>query len=249
MNGTGSRVTLAMIVRDEAGRYLRRALASHLAYIDEAVIVDDGSEDDTADVCLEALRDIPVHLVRNGQSMFRDESALRRQLWREAVGRRPDWLLMMDADEWFEAGAAEAIRKIAAQRDYDAIYFRLYDMWSETHYREDDYWQAHCLYRPMMFRYRPGIDYVWKETALHCGRLPETVSQFSYWAHPLRVQHFGWAKEEDRRRKYERYMELDGEGRFGWLAQYRSILDPNPRTLPWRDREENAVAPAPADPL
>ena len=30
-------------------------------------------------------------------------------------------------------------------------------------------------------------------------------------------------------------METDPEGRYGDLAQYRSILDPTPRCIPWEE--------------
>ncbi|MEF3312922.1 glycosyltransferase [Paenibacillus sp. GYB004] len=233
MRSEGGKITLSMIVRNEAGRYLRRALESHLDYIDEAVIIDDGSTDDTVDVCREVLSGIPLHLVSNERSSFHHEVTLRKQQWAETAGRNPDWILNMDADEWFEPGSKAAIEQIVAQRSYDAVYFRLYDMWSETHYREDAYWRAHLMYRPFLVRYKADLPYAWKETPQHCGRFPLTISQFSYWCHPLRVKHMGWAREEDRRAKYDRYMRLDGEGRYGWKEQYESILDPAPNTIAW----------------
>jgi hypothetical protein len=106
-------------------------------------------------------------------------------------------------------------------------------MWSETHYREDAYWRAHLMYRPFLVRYKADLPYAWKETPQHCGRFPLTISHFAYWCHPLRVKHMGWAREEDRRDKYDRYMRLDGEGRYGWKEQYESILDPAPNTIAW----------------
>ncbi|RAV22927.1 glycosyltransferase [Paenibacillus contaminans] len=235
MRPAGCKLTLSMIVRNESDRYLRRALEAHREYIDEAVIIDDGSTDDTAALCREMLDGIPLHLVRNPQSSFHNEVELRKQQWRETAARHPDWILNMDADEWFEKGAKAALDEIVQQNDYEAVYFRLYDMWSETHFREDDYWRAHQVYRPFLVKHRPELEMVWKETPQHCGRFPLTIHRQSYWCHPLRVKHFGWAKEKDRIAKYERYMRLDGEGRYGWKEQYESILDEWPNMIPWED--------------
>ncbi|MCQ6559691.1 glycosyltransferase [Paenibacillus mendelii] len=233
LRSEGSKLTLSMIVRNEADRYLRRALEAHRDYIEEAVIIDDGSSDDTADVCRDMLSGIPLHLVRNKQSTYHNEVELRKQQWHETVSRKPDWILNMDADEWFEPGCRPLLDETLRQRQSDAIYFRLYDMWSETHYREDFYWRAHQTFRPFLIRYQADAAYEWKETPQHCGRFPQSIQYFSYNCHPLRVQHYGWVKPEDRRAKYDRYMRLDGEGRYGWIDQYTSILDEKPNLIPW----------------
>ncbi|OGQ79018.1 MAG: hypothetical protein A2289_22415 [Deltaproteobacteria bacterium RIFOXYA12_FULL_58_15] len=77
--------------------------------------------------------------------------------------------------------------------------------------------------------------YRWRETALHCGRLPENILELPHRASDLRIRHLGWAREADRVAKYQRYMETDPEGRYGDLAQYRSILDLTPRCIPWEE--------------
>lgn len=224
-----------MIVRNEADRYLATALTKHRDYIDEAVIIDDGSTDDTAEICHEILRGIPLTLIRNPQSMFHNEVELRKQQWRETVLSQPDWILNLDADEWFEPNAHAELKSIVDQNAYDAVYFRLYDMWSETHYRDDIYWSAHRIYRPFLVRYRQEAAVQWRETPQHCGRFPQSINHFSYICHRLRVKHYGWAREQDRKQKYERYMKLDSLGRYGWLAQYESILDPSPNLILWED--------------
>jgi glycosyltransferase involved in cell wall biosynthesis len=229
----GSKLTLSMIVKNEADRYLKKVLTSLRAYIDEAVIIDDGSTDDTTDVCKEILHDIPLHLIENKTSQFFNEIVLRKQQWEETIKTNPNWILSLDADEMFEEKFAHQVEDILQQELYDALYFRLYDMWDDSHYREDAFWKAHQFYRPFMIRYRSDVDYTWKETAQHCGRFPINIYHFKYFCHPARIKHFGWASSEDRKKKYQRYMELDPEGKFGWKAQYDSILDENPHLIPW----------------
>ncbi len=234
MREPGATVTLSMIVRNESGRYLRRMLEFYRDIIDAAVIIDDNSTDDTPDICREVLQGIPLQLIQLPESQFMNEYLLRMFSWSETGKTNPDWILCLDSDEIFEEAFKTQIEDVIRQTDYDAIYFRLYDMWSETHYRDDAYWRAHQFYQPFLVRYRPGLDYVWKETPVHCGRLPLNIkASFTYLLHPARLRHYGWAKEEDRIAKYNRYLQHDPGAKFGWQAQYDSILDPNPNLVEW----------------
>ncbi|MGG4398169.1 glycosyltransferase [Paenibacillus thiaminolyticus] len=227
------KLTLTMVVKNEEKRYLKQVLEEHRKYIDEAVIIDDGSEDNTVDVCLDALQGIPVRLVRNDVSKFNNEVDLRKQQWEETVKTEPDWILNLDADEIFEDRFASEIQQLLQQDEVDLFCFRLFDFWNETHYREDHLWRSHLTYRPFLFRYRSDFVYKWRETPLHCGRIPENVFELPHRLSDLRLKHFGWSKPEDRLEKYKRYMLLDPEAKYGWMEQYLSILDENPNLIRW----------------
>lgn len=49
---SGNRLTAIMQVRNEAGRYLEQVLEELSEFVDDIVIVDDGSTDNTAQLCL-----------------------------------------------------------------------------------------------------------------------------------------------------------------------------------------------------
>ncbi|ACT04475.1 glycosyltransferase [Paenibacillus sp. JDR-2] len=234
---TDNKLTAIMQVRNEAGRYLEAALADLSGFADEIVIVDDGSTDDTPE--LAASFEKVVKLVRNKDSLFHKEWLLREQLWRAAEETSPDWLLAVDADEFYEDDAKAAMRQLINQDDYDTVSFRMYDFWdSVTHYREDDWWNLHQ--RPMMtlVRYLPGFHYAYPKRAHHATRLPFTYNALPSLDTDLRIKHYGWAgSAEDRRAKYDRYMKLDPQGHWGNLGHYASILDPNPRLIRWQERE------------
>ena len=228
------RVTLSLIMRNEGDRYLRRVLEDAKQYITDAVIIDDASADNSIEICEEVLKGIPLKIVRNKKSQFSNEIILRKQQWAETIQTNPDWIVFLDADEIFEQNFHHQIQNLISIPNLDAFGFRLYDFWDENHYREDKYWQANKIHRIFLVRYRPDIPYTWStETAQHCGRFPSTVQKFIAGITPFRLKHYGWAKEEDRLAKYERYKILDPEAKYGIQGQYDSILDSNPNLVAW----------------
>lgn len=229
-----NKITLCMVVKDEADRYLREVLQHARRYVHRAVIVDDGSSDNTADLCRQLLQGIPLTLVENKESaLWGQEAKVRQQAWDLAVATDPDWILCLDADEIFEDAIINNISYLINQPYYDYVAFRLYDFWTPTHYREDEHWQAHKTYRPFLVRYQANYHYQWQDAPLHSGRFPVNISQLPGIISNIRVKHLGWINPLDRAKKYWRYMAVDGEGKYGNLAQYQSILDINPRLVKW----------------
>lgn len=227
------KITLSMIVRNEENRYLRQLLSSLKNCIDEAVIIDDASTDSTALICREELQGIPLHLITNEESMFSNESKLRKLQWDETVKTNPEWILNLDADEIIESKFWKEIESFIENKEVNAYSFRLYDMWNDTQYREDEFWNAHKRYHTVLIRYQSDVDYKWNDMAQHCGRFPVYEGFKLSTEIPYRIQHYGWAKEEDRLEKKKRYERLDPDALYGIKEQYDSILDSNPNLKEW----------------
>ncbi len=106
-------LTLAMIVKDESER-LPECLASVKPIVDEIVVVDTGSSDNT------------VQVARNlGARTFRydwcdDFSAARNESLRHARG---DWILMLDADEVIAESDLPRVRSFVDADGVDAVQF------------------------------------------------------------------------------------------------------------------------------
>lgn len=231
---TGNKLTLVMLVRNESKKFLERVLTHAVKYIDNAVILDDASEDNSVEICKKVLENVPLTLVENKEHGFNNEVVLRKQLWKIATSINPDWMLFLDADEIFEDRICEVIRALINQPNFDYYAFRLYDMWDENHYREDFYWGAHKYYRPFLIRYQPNFNYIWDEKPLHCGRIPKNIFSLPGCICYVRLKHFGWSTNELRQSKYIRYLRADPEGKYGSLEQYKSIIDENPRLIEWQ---------------
>lgn len=229
-----SKLTLSMIVKNEEERYLERVLIQNKKYIDNAIIIDDCSTDRTAEIVKDILGDRNLVLIENRESMFRNEVELRRLQWNETISTDPEWILNLDADEIFEKSFEEEVRNlIESNSECDLYAFRLYDFWDEEHYREDKYWNAHSIYRPFLTRYQKNYKYSWLENPLHCGRFPNNIFGLNTELSTYRLKHYGWAKKEDRERKFREYIERDPLGRFGDMNQYLSILENNPNIIKW----------------
>lgn len=230
-----NKLTAMLQVRNESGRYLREVLDRLSEAADELVVVDDASEDDTADVC----RSYPkvVRLVELPRPLFGEEWRLRALLWQAAASTEPDWLLSVDADEIYEDRAIREMRVLIDQDVYDWVGFRFHDMWNgSAHYRDDEHWNAHRRHAMTLVRYMPGYPCEYPRADHHVPRLPPAYSALPGLLTDLRVKHMGWAGGwEEKLRKYHRYKRLDPEGKWGSLAQYESILDLNPTLRPWTE--------------
>jgi hypothetical protein len=130
---------------------------------------------------------------------------------------------------------ATVMRQLVDQDRWDAIAFRLFDFWDQDHYRCDALWRAHRTFRPFLVRNLPTLSDTFRTTAQHCGRWPVDIGELRTASSDVRLKHLGWARADDRQRKYERYRQLDPDGRYGSLLQYESILDPAPNLVRWQD--------------
>ena len=93
--------------------------------------------------------------------------------------------------------------------------------------REDGGWATHPV--PIVWRAPDRLTDEWRirDQALSSGREPEAVRSFMRQdcVEPTGVEilHFGWANEDDRQRRYDRYMRHDN-GRFHNRGHLDSIM-------------------------
>lgn len=224
-----------LIVHNEAGRYLRLVLDDLQTYCDLICVVDDASDDVSPDICAGYPR---TRVVRNPEHRFwRDESALRMQLWELVTRENPRWVLAIDADEVLEPGFARHRDRYLQQEQFPLLGVQLHELWGcTTHYRVDGMWNPAGKYTPMFVRYRGGYPYRWRNQPLHCGRVPANAPG-PLWRGGLRARHFGYADTADHRRKHDLYIRHDPRGLFCPLSHYESILAPPERVRlqPWVD--------------
>ncbi|HHY46014.1 MAG TPA: glycosyltransferase [Firmicutes bacterium] len=224
---SGNKLTAMMVVRNEAGRYLRQVLDDLTQWVDEIVILDDASEDDTPVVCRSYEK--VVRFEQNPSPMFiQHEGKLRAKLWRMVEETGPDWILAIDADEIFEPRIRCEVRDLINQVEYDAIEFRLFDFWgSLTHYRVDGEWDPWQRFVRFIVRYIPGKAYTWPDLPIHAGRWPrECRGPLLSFHSDIRVKHLGWVRLEEHKAKYELYRAREMEARGAPSKHTESIMAP-----------------------
>lgn len=229
-------LTVSMIVHNEEKRYLREVLLDASKYADNFVIIDDASTDNTVQLCKEVLKDKNYRIIHNKTSMFSNEYKLRKKQWNETIKNNPDWILFLDADEILENKFKKTKKYLMENNDVDLYCFRVFDMWNKKEYREDNLWVNNTYHRFLM-RYQPKYKYKFNKKKQHCGRMPANVLDLQYVESDIRVKHYGWANEEDRKMKYKRYRKLDPDGKFGHKKQYESILDNKPNLIKFTEEK------------
>lgn len=228
------KITAMMIVRNEADRYLMQVLDQLSKLVDDIAITDDHSTDNTL---LVASRYNKVRTRSHPEQRFGEEWKLRTDAWNFAMEGKPDWILAIDADELFEESFdRQALEKLCNDSNVNLWGFHLHDMWSPTHYRDDQYWRSHHF--ASYFLIRPDalvFGASWSEKRHHCGRIPQQANVLVGHDSGYRIKHMGWARPDDRIAKYHRYKQFDPDGKYGWPEQYESILDENPATKEWAE--------------
>ncbi len=230
-----NKVVLSMVVHNEAGKYLKTILENAKQYVDAVLIIDDASTDNTVEECEEVLKDFPHNIVKNKVSLFSQEYKLRRLQWDETVKMKPTWILTLDADEIPEKDFKQKLNAMINNKDIDIFNFRLFDLWNDKQYRSDSLWNSHNNYRTYLVRYQPKMKVKYLKKNQHCGTFPYTIRFLPSANVDVRIKHYGWVDEESRKAKYERYMKLDADGKFGNLAQYKSILDEKPNLIDFEE--------------
>ncbi|HWR45117.1 glycosyltransferase [Sporomusa sp.] len=112
-----NKISLCMIVKNEEIN-LARCLHSVAGAVDEIIIVDTGSSDQTIQVAEHAGAQVIAHIWQD------DFSAARNVSLELATG---DWILFLDADETLEPGTAQALRQVA-ESDTDGYFVKIINL-------------------------------------------------------------------------------------------------------------------------
>lgn len=225
-----NKIILGSIVYNEEHRFLEKYLLNIQKYADEIVLVDDGSTDNSLQMCKEVTKNV----YKSNRLFIENEVELRDALWSKCCDlcNDGDFILIQDCDEFLHEDSVKYFKEEVNQclrLNGDAIAWKLYDMWNETQYREDKYWVAHKHWWVHMVRYSSKINYMWKNTRLHCGRIPLNCFYNAY-PSSLQILHMGYSREDLRHEKYNFYMNVDTD-KNGNIEQYKSIIDENPHLI------------------
>lgn len=230
-----------MVVRNEMGRYLDEALTELDAICDEVAVFDDQSTDGT----WQFLRSTGFHVERRPTGVYsflENESAFRGAAWawmehtvRPVEG---DWVICLDADEALiptdpayvgdVRGGLERDAAIAEAWATPAVEFPVYEVFSRDGdvplVRRDGFWGT--IHAKRLVAWKPGG--VFHPRVEGGGSLPSYAAGWNVPAARVGIMHWGYATQEDRVAKFERYRAGKGHN----PKHVASILQ-KPDLVPW----------------
>ncbi len=227
--GEKTMLVCIMRVKDEEDR-IRRCLDS-MPFVDKFIVVDNGSTDDTVTIVGEYPSTV---LHTEGVDAPRDLNLA----YQEALRQGATHVLWMDADEEWEARAAEEFPKMLAQ-DVAAWTFRVYPfVLSKTHYRVDGPW-AQFTEQGQTRLFQAQKDVFWKsERKAHAG-LPRGLKGL-VGRSDLRIKHWTIETPEEAERKVAFYEAADGKD-YGHLRD-----GPGAELVEWVERVRTSDPTIPA---
>lgn len=243
-----------MVVKDEEERYLQSCLQWASRFLDLIFVYDDLSLDNSAGIAgqegaVVAYRDDATPTFMENEGLFRD--AAWKAFEKKIEPSEDDWVLALDADDFFVGSVAgvnveslertalddyishaEYVNKISVALQFHQVWRNDTGVWL----RSDGWWKKDK--RPQLFRYRPDGTMVRNaEITLATGCWPtyanaSPLTNVSYGG----VLHYGYARDEDKQEKYDRYMgkiEQDGKKQRHDKKHIKSIIE-TPQLVEWK---------------
>jgi glycosyltransferase involved in cell wall biosynthesis len=190
-------------VRDEEW-ILPKTLADLSLYVDEIVVLDDGSTDRTPKIIRSFPKVTSIHTNPIGTKPFGNgqESVNRNRLLDMARARGAEVILQIDADEIFSDSIKTDLPKLLAQRS--SVKFQICHLYGDiNHFRVDaDYGN--------FFRYR----LYWMNRRLRFTPQPIIATPRAFdrkhkiTCHTAKIVHFGWINPNIRSKHMKRYFEV-----------------------------------------
>ncbi|MDK8179886.1 glycosyltransferase [Paenibacillus sp. UMB4589-SE434] len=194
-NPVETRLSLCMIVKDEAA-LIGACLHSVKDVVDEIIIVDTGSTDDTVAIC----QSYGAHVYKLGWR--NDFAEARNYSLQHATG---DWILWMDADEQLDQDTASSLRDILAVQDSDIAVIELINYIGSEPANKD---LAYLVRHHRLFRNHRGFQF---KGAIHEQLNVQEVlgTNINVYILPVKIHHYGYMDVHVKNReKSERNMKL-----------------------------------------
>lgn len=209
-------------------RFAEECLRDLSAFVDEIVILDDGSTDRTIEIC----RSFPkVTQITRWEKDFFHEGIDRNVVLALAKNTNPDWILLPDIDEVFESRFKQEIRRMMEEKEVGMYAFLFCHFWRcLTHYRVDGKWgrETSSFPIPRLVRNQPSLQYPVHRplgTAQITGVKGKVVMS------DIRVKHYGHLYEDISKQKVKVYSALDPGVDYSFMVDETGL-----ELEEWKDR-------------
>ena len=214
-------------------RFAEECLRDLSEYVDEIVVLDDGSTDRTVQIA----RSFPkVTSVVRWEKDFFHEGIDRNVVLALVKNTNPDWILLPDIDEVFEDRFKDEVHRMMEKRDVSLYAFLFCHFWrSKSHFRVDGKWgrETREFPIPRLVRNEPGLRY-----PVHrpLGTAQITGVRGHAVVSDVRVKHYGHLYEDISREKVRLYAALDPGVDYSYMVDEKGLV-----LEKWMDRQPVSV--------
>jgi len=211
MNNFKTMKVIGMLLTYNEEDTIREVIESLLAQGLELVVLDNGSSDQTFEICKKFQGRGILQLKQfKTENYIYHWNLLLRMLYDMALTEKPDWLLRSDSDEFFESGISnlnlkEAIAKVDSE-GYNLIQFDRFDFFMTDDDNESaksikekmPYYSCHGDYLYRAWKYFPGISMGYAG-----GHYPIFPEELSYKINPKKfvMRHYKFRNKEQAEKK------------------------------------------------
>ena len=195
-----------MPVRNEEW-ILEKTLTDLSTYVDEIVVVDDGSTDNTPEILRSFNKVTAIHTNPSGTLPFNNgqESSNRNKVLDMARERGAEWILQIDADEIFEDRIKDELPKLLEQGC--SVKFQICHLWGGLdNFRVDDEWGQ--FYRFRLFQLHGSYARRMRFSEKHIIATPRAYDRKNIHVSGVKLIHYGWIDSSIRDRSLRRYFEV-----------------------------------------
>lgn len=235
------RIVASLVVKNEADRYLKEFLKWNSQWWDDLFVFDDASSDSTRLICSGYGEVVRCHFSVN--PFMRNEGEFRSAGWAAMEERMDlkegDFVFSIDADEFLVGtnkgpdSIRDLLERLAVrltEEGKNAANIDIPEVWDTClplSIRKDGLWTNKKL--PRLTKYFRGGEF--RNQAMACGSTPTySYQNMLEGDFDVSLLHFGYAKEQDRIDRYDRYTSLVNHGHNP--THILSILS-NPTTKKW----------------
>lgn len=207
-----SKLVVMYRVKNEE-RWIKKSVESVYDLCSEIVVLDDGSTDNTREICSKFDKVIDIH---HQENLPLDEARDRNLLLQMALKRNPDIIFSLDGDEILISESKNILFE-----ELDVLYpdsmvfeFQFLTLWDKLNQiRYDGAFSNHWQKRLFRVKDQPqNLEFSPTNLSgnLHCGSIPTNTAGFS---NPIRsnvkIIHCASLDKEQRQKKYEWYNKID----------------------------------------
>ena len=194
-------IGVSLVHNDKEKGWLQNWLETNSTYFDKWIILDDSSDDGTAEEIKKFKPETCEIIVgQTDKPLFKDdEIKIRTNLWNlvREYAQEGDWVLVIDSDELITNGFKNIKNYLVSN---SLLVFKKQEMWNEIEHRTDGLWSN---YFERMFPFK-DVDFGYSgRKGFHYPATPEYAQRFPRINTNIAINHLAYQTEELRKTKYD----------------------------------------------